>query len=319
MGEMRVVSDLLFSVNTVAPLLLVMLAGYVARRLRIMDDAGVKQANSAVFHIFLPVLLCMNIAGTPQGVAVDFRTLLYGLGGVFLSFLLLFAIAPRLCAQREARGVFIQGVARSNYAIYGIPLVMLMYPGAETSVAALMVVAVVPLFNVMSTVALVAYRGGRVSVPAMVRGVLTNPLIIGTLLGFAMWRLHIELPRVLHTPLTMLGSVATPLALFLLGASIDFGKARANRRLLTLGVAGRLILLPLLFLGIAVLIGIRDVALATLIAVFASPTAVSSYPMAQQIGGDADFAAAQVVFTTALSSVTVFLWVLAFRLLGLLA
>ena len=57
MGEMRVISDLLFSVNTVAPLLLVMLAGYVARRLRIMDDAGVKQANSAVFHIFLPVLL----------------------------------------------------------------------------------------------------------------------------------------------------------------------------------------------------------------------------------------------------------------------
>ena len=299
--------------------MLVMLAGYIARRLHIMDDTGVRQANSAVFHVFLPVLLCMNIANTPQGVAVDIRTLLYGLGAVFVSFLLLFAIAPRLCPQRESRGVFIQGVARSNYAIYGIPLVMLMYPGAETSVAALMVVAVVPLFNVMSTIALVAYRGGRVSVPAMVRGVLTNPLIIGTLLGFALWRLHVELPPVLHTPLTMLGSVATPLALFLLGASIDFGKARANRRLLTLGVLGRLVLLPLLFLGIAVVLGIRDVALATLIAVFASPTAVSSYPMAQQIGGDADFAAAQVVFTTALSSVTVFLWVLTFRTLGLLA
>jgi hypothetical protein len=193
-----------------------------------------------------------------------------------------------------------------------------MYPGAETSVAALMVVAVVPLFNVMSTVALMAYRGTRASVWGMVRGVLTNPLIIGTLLGFVLWRLRWPMPDVLHTPLKLLGGVATPLALFLLGASINFGKARANLRLLALGVTGRLVLLPALFLGLAVLFGIRDVALATLVAVFASPTAVSSYPMAQQIGGDADLAAAQVVFTTALSGITVFAWVFVLRTLGFL-
>jgi len=58
--------------------------------------------------------------------------------------------------------------------------------------------------------------------------------------------------------------------------------------------------------------------LAVLIAVFASPTAVSSYPMAQQIGGDTDYAAAQVVFTTALSSLTVFLWVFAAKAAGFL-
>ena len=295
-----------------------MLAGFLARRLRIMDDAGVRQANSAVFHIFLPILLCMNIADTPAGLAVDIRTLLYGLLGVFASFMLLFAVTPRLCANRDTRGVFIQGVARSNYAIFGIPLIMLMYPDAETSVAALMVVAVVPLFNIMSTVALMTYRKREASVWSMVRGVLTNPLIIGTALGFVLWRTQVPLPAVLTTPLKLLGGVATPLALFLLGASIDFGKAQANLRLLTLGVLGRLVLLPMVFLGGAVLLGIRDVSLATLIAVFASPTAVSSYPMAQQIGGDADFAAAQVVFTTALSSVTVFLWVLLFRTLGFL-
>ena len=311
--------DLLFSVNTVVPLMLVMLAGYLARRLHILDDAGVRQANSAVFHVFLPILLCMNIAQTPAGLAVDIGALLYGLIGVFASFLLLFAIAPRLCPQRDTRGVFIQGVARSNYAIFGIPLIMLMYPDATNSVAALMVVAVVPLFNVMSTIALMAYRGTRASVRGMVRGVLQNPLIIGTLLGFMLWRLQLPLPQVVATPLSMLGSVATPLALFLLGASIDFGKARANRRLLTLGVLGRLVLLPAMFMGLGVLLGFRDVSLAALLAVFASPTAVSSYPMAQQIGGDADFAAAQVVFTTALSGITVFGWVFALKALGLLA
>lgn len=319
MGGVRLWHDFWFSVNTVVPLMLVMAAGFLARKLSIVRDEGVKQANSAVFHIFLPILLCVNIMDTQLGVVLDGGTLLYALAAVLVSFLILFAIAPAVCPLRETRGVFIQGVARSNYAIYGIPLVMMMYPDADTSISALMVVAVVPLFNVMATVALSVYSGKPLRLAGIARGVALNPLILGTVLGFLLWFFHLQPPAVLLSPLRMLGSIATPLALFLLGASLDFGKARARARLLWVGVTARLLLLPFLFLSVAVLLGIRDVSLATLIAVFASPTAVSSYPMAQQIGGDADFAAAQVVFTTAFSSFTVFLWVFAFRTLGWLA
>lgn len=308
--------DFWFSVNTVAPLLGVMAVGYAARKGRLIDDVGVEQANSLVFHIFLPVLLCLNVMQTPVQLAVDSTVLVYVMLSVLGLFLLLFWLAPRLCPAPAARGVFIQGVGRSNYAIYGIPLVMMMYPETDSSLPALMVVAVVPLFNLLSTVALMVHSGAEVRVGRIVKGVLMNPLIFGTLLGFALWGLRWQPPAAILKPFTMLGSVATPLALFLLGASLDFEKARANFQLLWMGVAGRLVLAPLVLLGGAVLLGIRDVGLGTLLAVFASPTAVSSYPMAQQMGGDADLAAAQVVFTTALSSVTMFLWIFAFRLLG---
>ena len=311
-------SDFLFSVQTVLPLLLLMAAGYGARRFGVMDDQGVKQANSAVFHVFLPVLLCLNTMDTPVGAAVEWGTLLYAMAAVLLLYLVMFPLSGRVCGSPFTRGVLIQGVARSNYAIYGIPLVLRMYPDTASAIPALMVVAVVPLFNVMATVALMLYSGKKVNVWGIVRGVLLNPLIMGTLAGFAMWRLQWRFPALLDQPLRALGGIATPLALFLLGASIDFGKARANVKLLTFGVAGRLIGAPLLFLSLAVALGIRDVNLAVLIAVFASPTAVSSYPMAQQIGGDADFAAAQVVLTTAFSSLTVFLWIFIFRALGFL-
>ena len=93
---------------------------------------------------------------------------------------------------------------------------------------------------------------------------------------------------------------------------------RAQGRLLWLGVGGRLIAVPLVFLTLAAVLQFRDVQLATLIAVFASPTAVSSYPMAQQLGGDADFAASQVALTTAFSGITVFVWVFVFKALGCL-
>ena len=196
---------------------------------------------------------------------------------------------------------------------------MMMSPEGDTSIAVLMVAVVVPVFNVLSTIALMVFGGEKGSPWRIVKGVLLNPLILGTLTGFLLWYFRIPIPTLIEKPLRSLSSVATPLALFTLGASLDFGKARANSRLLVIGVAGRLVVVPLIFLSLAVALGIRDVSLAALIAVYASPTSVSSFPMAQQMGGNGDLAGGQVVFTTVFSILTVFLWVFALKSLGFLA
>ncbi len=310
--------DFLFSIHTVFPLLVIMAAGFAARRLKWLDDPATRQVNNCVYRLFLPILLCLNIMDTDRQSAIEAKTLIFAFVGTVFTFLFMFWLAPRLTGQRRSRGVLIQGIARSNYAIFGIPLVLMMYPNADTSVAAMMVVVAVPVFNVMSTVALMTYAEQKTRFVQIVKGIVLNPLILGTALGFLFWRLHVRFPDLLDNPLRKLASVATPLSLFLLGASLDFGKARANMKLLTLSVVGRLLIVPLVFLSLAVLLGIRDVSLATLIALFASPTAVSSYPMAQQMGGDDDLAAGQVVFTTAFSILTVFFWVFLLKSLGFL-
>ena len=312
-------NDFMFSLRTVFPLLLMMAVGFAARRLRIIRADGVRQANNCVFRVFLPLLLCFDVMDTELGAAVDGRTLAYAAVSVLCCFGAMFLLAPLLAKQRNARGVLIQGVARSNYAIFGIPLVLNMYPNADTSIAALMVLIAVPIFNVLATVALMIYGSEKPGFAKVAKGVALNPLILGTVIGFGLWKLQFPLPSLLDAPLRSLASLASPLALFLLGASLDFGKVRANARLLSIGVSGRLLIVPLLFLSIAVLLGIRDVSLATLIALFASPTAVGSYPMAQQMGGDEDLAAGQVVLTTAFSSLTVFFWVFVLKSLGFLA
>ena len=51
--------------------------------------------------------------------------------------------------------------------------------------------------------------------------------------------------------------------------------------------------------------------------VFASPTAVNSFTMAQQMGGDAELAGDIVVVTSAVSMLTMFLWVFLFKSLGM--
>lgn len=310
--------DLLFSLNTVFPLLGMMAIGFAARRLGIIGESAARQINACVFKIFLPLLLCFNIVDTKLGASFDGRTLLYAFVTTLSCFGVLFFVTPRLCHDRASCGVLIQGIARSNYAIFGIPLVSMMYPNADTSIAVIMVAVVVPVFNVLSTIALMVFAGERTHPLRILKGVLLNPLIIATLAGFLLWYFQIPLPTMIETPLRNLGSIATPLALFILGASLDFGKARANGKLLVISITGRLIGVPLIFLSLAIALGIRDVSLAALIAVYASPTSVSSFPMAQQMGGNGDLAGGQVVFTTVFSILTVFLWVFALRSLGYL-
>ena len=311
--------DLSFSLNTVMPLLFIMAAGLFARRFNWLTESAIKQINHCVFHLFLPLLLCFHIMDTDIQTVVDGIPLIYALVATVVCFLIMFLLAPLLTKERSARGVLIQGISRSNYAIFGIPLVSMMYPGRDAAIAAIMVAVAVPVYNVMSTIALMVYgRTRNTGWKQIVLGILRNPLIAGTVVGLLLWRLQIRLPDPFNTPLRQLAGIATPLALFSLGASLNFRKAQANARLLAVSVAGRLFIVPLVFLPIAVVLGIRDVSLAVLIALFASPLAVSSYPMAQQMGGDEDLAAAQVVFTTAFSILTVFLWVFAFRRFGFL-
>lgn len=76
---------------------------------------------------------------------------------------------------------------------------------------------------------------------------------------------------------------------------------------LTLGA--KLVVFPILFLGLALLLGFRDAPLAVLLTVFGSPIAVSSFTMAQQMGGDDKLAGQLVVFSSLFSIVTMFLMI----------
>ncbi|HPF87396.1 MAG TPA: AEC family transporter [Candidatus Limiplasma sp.] len=312
-------SDLLYSLNIVLPIMLIIAAGFAARKFNLIGPEGIKQGNRCVFYIFLPLLLFSNIRSSQIDVAVDMKTILYAVVTVLFCFALLFFLIPRIAKDRNTYGVLIQGIARANYAIYGIPLVMLIYPNSDTSIAAVIVICVIPIFNVLSTIALMKYGSAKKSALDILIGILLNPLIIGTTLGLLFLLFKLNIPAVLDTPIQKLGSIATPFALFLLGTNMDFSQAKANLRVLSIAVIARLVIFPVVFLTGAILIGIRDVSLAALIALYGSPTAVSSFPMAQQLGGDADLASQQVVFTTAFSGFTIFIWLFLLKTMGFLA
>ncbi|MBQ7656037.1 MAG: AEC family transporter [Clostridia bacterium] len=310
--------DFLFALNTVLPLLLLMSLGWFCRRIGLLTEKLVTGVNQLVFKLFLPVSLCVSVMNTPYDTTISLGAFLLVVIGLAAEFGVLFLLIPRIEKDKKKIGVMIQGMARSNYAFFGIPLVAMLFPGQDTSLASLMVIATIPVYNILSVVALCVYGEGEVKLGRVLLNILKNPLIIGTAIGYVFWALRFQPPAFIKTTMSDLAKVATPLALFTLGGAIQFSSAKGHMKQLLTVVPWKLVMSPLVFLGIGVLIGVREVALACVYVAFGAPTAVASYPMAQQMGGDGELAAEIVATTSAFCILTTFLFVFALKSMGLI-
>ena len=311
-------NNLLVTSNIVFPIFLVMLIGFLARRFGLMNEETVKGCNKLVFRVFLPVSLCRSIMRVSAEMSLSGALPLISSLGTIAVFAVCMLLIPRFEPENSRRGVMIQGIFRSNYAIFGVPLAQALYPQGDGGVAAMMVVAVIPVFNILAVVTLEIFRGGRFDLKRIVIGVLKNPLIWGCLIGFIIMKTGLKLPSVINSTVDSLASLASPLALFTLGASLKPGKVAGNAKALLVSVGAKLVIVPVVMLIIAYALGLRGPEFATLMIVFGSPTAVSSFTMAEQMGGDPDLAAQQVVLTTVFSAVTIFLMVFLFKTWGLI-
>jgi len=129
--------------------------------------------------------------------------------------------------------------------------------------------------------------------------------------------LDIKLPSVVEKAVKDTGSIATPLAIIALGAGFEFSGIRGYVREISIVILARLVIIPLIVLSAAVLCGFSEEALACLLITFGGPIAVSSFSMAQQMGGDEKLSAQIVVISSALCLFTLFLWIFGLSYLGL--
>lgn len=322
----------LFALRAMLPILLLMLLGYLTGRRGRWDNRFFGQLNSLCFHVFLPVQLFLNVSGLESLAAVNWRLLGYLMGGIVLS-LLVGALAARfLIDDPRQRGVIAMTAFRSNQVILGLPLAEALGGSAAMGFAAVGTSFCVPVFNLLSVLTLTAYsdRGGRRSLAAVLRELLRNPLILGAGLGFLALLLRHLIPAaelgtafpILYQVLQDLAKVASPLMLFALGARLDLRATRALLPQLSLGVGLRLVAMPALLIGGAVclrdVLGLTAAELPTLLAVFASPCAVSSTVMVQEIGGDEQLSGQLVMWSSVLSMASLFCFAFVLRALGLL-
>lgn len=302
----------LLSFNLVFPMFLLLATGKLSRKTNLLTSESTDRLNALVFKIFLPVSIFKNVYNSSVSDVFDKKLIAFGIISVTLCFLLLILLTSG-CKNRKSRGVLIQGIYRSNFLIFGLPVAESFYPdGSLSGKASVLIAIIVPLFNGLAVIALEMFKENKQSGMKTFLNILKNPLIIGSALGFVALFLKeagFLLPDAVYKTVSDLSAAATPLALIALGASLDFSKIKGESKYLIWGLLGKLVLSPAVFIGAAVLLGFRDRELAIILSMFASPASVSSYTMAQQMGADDDLAAELVVIGTAVSLITVFLWV----------
>ena len=309
--------NLMISANAVLPMCLVMALGYGTRRLGWRRREEISTINKIAFRIFLPCLLYYNIYCSDLSGSFDPLLMTYAVGGVLLTFGL--ALGYTLLTEKlpERRGVLIQGMFRSNYVIMGIPVATALLGADQLGTVSILIAVIVPLFNMLAVVVLEVFRGQKPKPLHILGQIAKNPLVIGSVLGILTLVAGIRLPHILEQTIQSVSAIASPLQLFLLGAFFQFSGLKTYRReLVTVSIA-KLIVSPGLFLGLGALLGFRGVAFVSLIGIFASPTAVNSFTMAQQMGGDAELAGDIVVTTSAASILTMFFWIFLFKSLGM--
>ncbi len=303
--------------NAVLPIFLLMAAGYAARCFHLLDRVDVAKINKLVFRTFLPVMVFNNIYSSDLSSAIRGALLAYAVLGVLTEFLISIGYALLFVKDSHRRGAVIQGLFRSNFVIIGLPIAESLV-GGDLGPVAMLLAAVVPLYNVLAVITLAIFNGQKPEWRKVVADILENPLIIGSAVGIAALLTGIRLPTPLEKVVSQMSAASSPMLLFLLGAFFQFRGVRGHIRELTAVCMGRLVVFPAIFLTLAAAIGFRGLELVSLLGVFASATAIASFTMAQQMGGDAELAGDIVVWTSALCSFTLFGWSLLFKLLALI-
>ena len=305
--------------NAVAPFLILLGVGFLVVRTGLADRAFMNRLNTLNFKVFFPFLMFNNVYGAKPENMPSAKLMITGAGSVILLVVLLVAVVPKIVKENPRRGVVIQGIFRSNFIIYGIPLTTSVFGEEKSSVCGIMILLMVSIFNIAGVIVLELFRdGGKIRPGKLLAGIAKNPLLQGCVLGLLFYLLQIRLPVFVEKPVSSLAGMATTLALVVLGANLKFDELRKNRRTVAAVLAIRLLLLPLVMVPFAWLIGLRGVELFLILIIFGTPVATSSYPMAQNMGGDGPLAGQLVFVSTVASLGTIFLFIFAMSSLGLL-
>lgn len=325
--------DLVFTLNAILPILIPIFLGYLLKRLNFYDKDFLKKANKLVFKILIPILLFSNLYYVNLG-QMDWLFVGYCSLAVLVLFFIGMVCVKLFVPNDKQKGVIHQVTFRSNYAIIGIPLATSLGGSEAAIMASLVSAATVPLFNILAVIALSIYdkqENNKITFKDVLNRIITNPLIIGVFCGLLVVfiRTIVGLFDVdttidpqssffIQKTIKSVANITTPLALIVLGGQFEFSAVRRLIKQIAVSTFSRLIIVPGVALTISYLVGFKSATnFAILIAIFATPVAVSSAPMAAQMNQDDELAGQLVVWTSTFSFISLFLIIYVCKLLNI--
>lgn len=309
--------NLIFSLNATLPVFLMMVLGIVLKKIGWVSESFASQMNKFVFLVPLPLLLFQDLATVDFEKAWNFKFVAFCFIVTVLSITLVIVISSFL-KERSLRGEFIQASYRSSAALLGVALIQNIY--GHSVMGPLMIIGSVPLYNVMAVTVLSIYQLHRNEMDkgllkTTLKGIITNPIIIGIVVGLLWSILKLPMPFILSKTVSNISAMASPLGLIAMGASFDIKKAFGKLKPAILATFIKLFGFCMIFLPIAIAFGFVGEQLVAILIMLGSATTVTCFVMAKNMGHAGILSSNVVMLTTLLSGFSITLWLYILRTL----
>lgn len=305
-------------INTLFPIFAVIALGAFLRRRHILNDTLKTGINKLAYSVGLPCLLFIKAATAEQPGQAELKCIAIILSGTLIVLGIAHLTANALKLSPGRRGAFLQAAFRGNNAYVGLQLVYFAFlsQGVDVANKALSTAAIalgpaVILYNVLSIMVLTPREkehGKNFWKPLGVK-LSKNPLIISIFAGIVWWNIARltgwALPECIDRSIKTVGQIALPSALLCVGYAMADPKLYGHASLPALVTAFiRVVIAPLIGLPLIWLFRADAMTAGISLLVLGCPTALASYIMVEEMGGDKDVGAAAIVMSTGLSVIT---------------
>lgn len=310
MGDIKM-DNLYYSLNATMPIFLVMILGFVFRKIGLLSENLASGINKFVFKVALPTNLFIQLYDVDIFTIWDTKYVIFCFVATLISVLISWGIAHFL-RDRSVRGEVVQASYRSSASLLGMAYIENIYGSA--SVGSLMMIGCVPLYNVSAVIILSLMNPNNTGIDgnkikSSLIGIIKNPIIWGIILGFAWSLTGIHFPTIAETTVSYIGRTASPLGLLAMGAMIDFGSIMKQKGPVILSVFMKLVLFVVIFAPVAIWLGFEGEKLIALITMLGSASTVAGFIMAKNMGHEGNVSAGSAALSTLLSSFTMTLWI----------
>lgn len=301
-------TNTVFIINTVSPIFLIVILGWVLRKIGVINEEFVKQSIKFVFHVPLPILVFLKLATVDFNELFDGKIIIIVYSCMLIIFFLGWMFSKVLIKRGDGRGVFIQGGFWPNNVIIGLALVMNIFGETAVSKMVMILIFLIPLDYMLSVIALTISDQKEKRSKAMldmIKSIALNPIIISAILAIVSSLIRIPIPKALINTGNYLAAITLPLALIGLGGTLKI-KLLKNTSFITLvALVIKLLISPAIAITIGYLMGYTSNDLGILFIIFACPTAIVSFVLADAMTPHGELAGNIVLTTTLASAITI--------------
>lgn len=306
-------------INTLSPVFLIIALGVFLQKIRFFTPEFVLKLNKLTYWVGLPSLLFYKIANSSFGFHAAGKTFTVVLSGMVACLICGYIACFIMRNKKSEVGAFVQGAFRGNLVFIGLPIVF--YSFAHTSgqqsktaeeICILTISMIVPIYNILAVLVLLASKH-QINMRTPIRigkELLKNPFILSCAAGVAFSSFFDSLPIAIDRTFAAMGKMALPLALLGIGATLANMKDFSHLKISAISTSIKTIIAPLAGWPICILLGLNPMETRIALLMLACPTAISSFVLSQQLGGD-ETLSASIVAMTSLASIISFSAILA--------